>query len=73
MYEKKLFCLVKNVGLDVPITPFKSYLYSNILVLGKYYQLDGLRVSKKKHSSMEDYLQLPDDYEERKCEPGKKR
>ncbi|GFY60039.1 YLP motif-containing protein 1 [Trichonephila inaurata madagascariensis] len=36
-------------------------------------QLDGLRVSKKKHSSMEDYLQLPDDYEERKCEPGKKR
>ncbi|CAL1278340.1 unnamed protein product [Larinioides sclopetarius] len=36
-------------------------------------QLDGLRVSKKKHSSMEDYLQLPDDYDDRKCEPGKKR
>lgn len=36
-------------------------------------QLDGLRVNKKKHSSMEDYLQLPDDYDERKCEPGKKR
>ena len=36
-------------------------------------QLDGLRVNKKKHSSMEDYLQLPDDYDDRKCEPGKKR
>lgn len=30
-------------------------------------------MNKKKHSSMEDYLQLPDDYDERKCEPGKKR
>ncbi|KAG8198182.1 hypothetical protein JTE90_006927 [Oedothorax gibbosus] len=37
----------------------------------KLLQLDGLRV--KKNSSMEDYLQLPDDYENRKCEPGKKR
>lgn len=44
-----------------------------ILSLSHTDQLDGLRVNKKKHSSMEDYLQLPDDYDERKCEPGKKR
>lgn len=36
-------------------------------------QLDGLRVTKRKHSSMEDYLQLPDDYEQRESQPGKKR
>ncbi|GIY30612.1 hypothetical protein CDAR_461223 [Caerostris darwini] len=35
-------------------------------------QLDGLRINKKKQSSMEDYLQL-DEYEQRECEPGKKR
>jgi len=40
-------------------------------------KLDGLRTSKKKVDSapqrLEDYLQLPDDYESRTSEPGKKR
>ncbi|KAL3183621.1 hypothetical protein MRX96_033722 [Rhipicephalus microplus] len=36
-------------------------------------KLDGLSGQKLKHTSMDDYLQLPDDYEERHSEPGKKR
>jgi len=40
-------------------------------------KLDGIRLNKKKSESepqrMEDYLQLPDDYESRTSEPGKKR
>ncbi|XP_022243583.1 YLP motif-containing protein 1-like isoform X2 [Limulus polyphemus] len=36
-------------------------------------RLDGLRVGKKKHSSLEEYLQLPDDYEQRESRPGQKR
>ncbi|XP_064489881.1 YLP motif-containing protein 1-like isoform X2 [Ornithodoros turicata] len=36
-------------------------------------RLDGLRTQKLKHASMEDYLQLPDDYEQRESQPGKKR
>lgn len=40
-------------------------------------KLDGIRLNKRKAESepqrMEDYLQLPDDYETRTSEPGKKR
>ncbi|KAM5129996.1 YLP motif-containing protein 1 [Mantella aurantiaca] len=42
-------------------------------------KLDGLKVNKRKRdfesiaSRMEDYLQLPDDYDTRESEPGKKR
>lgn len=39
-------------------------------------KLDGIRLNKKKESApqrMEDYLQLPDDYETRTSQPGKKR
>lgn len=37
-------------------------------------QLDGLRVTKRgKATTMEDYLQLPDDYEMRESKPGQKR
>lgn len=36
-------------------------------------KLDGLSSHCLKHTSMDDYLQLPDDYEERHSEPGKKR
>jgi len=40
-------------------------------------KLDGIRLNKKKFESapqrMEDYLQLPDDYESRTSQPGKKR
>jgi YLP motif-containing protein 1 len=40
-------------------------------------KLDGLRMNKKKKDSgpqrLQDYLQLPDDYESRTSQPGKKR
>ncbi|KAK2152964.1 hypothetical protein LSH36_313g02018 [Paralvinella palmiformis] len=38
-------------------------------------KLDGLRHGKMsiQHARMEDYLQLPDDYDTRMSEPGKKR
>jgi len=40
-------------------------------------KLDGIRAGMKKHEvvpqRLEDYLQLPDDYDSRTSEPGKKR
>lgn len=36
-------------------------------------RLDGLSSQRLKHTSLDDYLQLPDDYEERQSQPGKKR
>jgi len=39
-------------------------------------KLDGIRLNKRKELApqrMEDYLQLPDDYESRTSQPGKKR
>ncbi|KAH9380483.1 hypothetical protein HPB48_008817 [Haemaphysalis longicornis] len=36
-------------------------------------KLDGLSSQRLKHTSMDDYLQLPDDYEQRDSQPGKKR
>ena len=38
-------------------------------------KLDGIRLGKRRPSSpqrLQDYLQLPDDYESRQAEPGKK-
>ena len=51
-------------------------IISNLKDIELLDKLDGIRLNKRKElepQRMEDYLQLPDDYESRTSEPGKKR
>lgn len=66
------FSFVCPVQIHTPLMPWLCVCPSD--------KLDGLRTGTKRKrdweaiaSRMEDYLQLPDDYETRASEPGKKR
>jgi len=50
--------------------------HNAVIYLNQTDKLDGLRMNKKKDvgpQRLQDYLQLPDDYESRTSQPGKKR